>query len=479
MKDLETKVEDLEKVSESTNHENSLLRAQVDRLQVELREYRKRLSWISSGNGVSPSLGSLANGANSRSKSGLNNNDFNFEFPKFGDLPGAHIFNNGSLTAGRNNNQPQRSQTSPNSTTNYRNGRPVGSSSNEARQTVQPTNLGSGTNSPVTNGKSYDELGARKSRGNNALNADNLSGIMGNSSNTSLSSPRNSASQPADTAGMDKANSYGSRSQGYGTSTVSNTDSPSASSESQQTHMSSIGTSPEPSFNSPSTGKPNELGLNTINEEKGGVGGERSFCDKLGEACGNIKNPVPAAMSTSNNGDVRAPGQNINSGNDFDGFDWFAQQNGGQFDPVLFGEYRDPQDAILSQDFGTFFDDAFPLPDLGSPFNDPQTTKKDPVIKPDEEEVVPGDKSQMMSCTKIWFVSPQLFYPSVFNTSSSYLTTTTNITFRDRLQSLEKFRNGEIDVDNLCTELRTKARCSEGGVVVDQKDVDDIMGRAN
>lgn len=48
---------------------------------------------------------------------------------------------------------------------------------------------------------------------------------------------------------------------------------------------------------------------------------------------------------------------------------------------------------------------------------------------------------------------------------------------RDRLQSMEKFRNGEIDIDNLCSELRTKARCSGGGVVVDQKDVDDIMGR--
>lgn len=51
-------------------------------------------------------------------------------------------------------------------------------------------------------------------------------------------------------------------------------------------------------------------------------------------------------------------------------------------------------------------------------------------------------------------------------------------TFRDRLQTMEKFRNGEIDVDNLCTELRTKARCSEGGVVLDQRDVDDIMAKA-
>ncbi len=44
---------------------------------------------------------------------------------------------------------------------------------------------------------------------------------------------------------------------------------------------------------------------------------------------------------------------------------------------------------------------------------------------------------------------------------------------------MEKFRNGEIDVDNLCTELRNKARCSEGGVVVDKKDVEDIMTRVS
>ena len=43
---------------------------------------------------------------------------------------------------------------------------------------------------------------------------------------------------------------------------------------------------------------------------------------------------------------------------------------------------------------------------------------------------------------------------------------------------MESFRNGELDVDNLCTELRTKARCSETGVVVDQKDVEEIVSRA-
>lgn len=43
---------------------------------------------------------------------------------------------------------------------------------------------------------------------------------------------------------------------------------------------------------------------------------------------------------------------------------------------------------------------------------------------------------------------------------------------------MDRFRNGEIDVDNLCSELRTKARCSEGGVVVNEKDVECIMDRA-
>ena len=50
--------------------------------------------------------------------------------------------------------------------------------------------------------------------------------------------------------------------------------------------------------------------------------------------------------------------------------------------------------------------------------------------------------------------------------------------FRDRLESTEEFRNGEINFDDLCAELQTNARCSESGVVVDQKDVDDIISRA-
>jgi AP-1-like factor len=50
-------------------------------------------------------------------------------------------------------------------------------------------------------------------------------------------------------------------------------------------------------------------------------------------------------------------------------FDWLAQQNGGQFDPVLFGDYREPQDAITSGDYG-FFSDALPFFDFSTPLSD-------------------------------------------------------------------------------------------------------------
>lgn len=54
----------------------------------------------------------------------------------------------------------------------------------------------------------------------------------------------------------------------------------------------------------------------------------------------------------------------------YNGFDWMAQQNGGQFDPLLFGDYRDPQENILNNSsFGGFFNDAFLAQDFNSPFN--------------------------------------------------------------------------------------------------------------
>jgi AP-1-like transcription factor len=94
-------------------------------------------------------------------------------------------------------------------------------------------------------------------------------------------------------------------------------------------------------------------------------------------------------------------------------FNWFAQQNGGGFDPVLFGDYRESQDAVASQDFGAFFNDAFPLPELGSPEHNfdggtPSTVKPDlttqvEAVLDGKQECTPcEDASKMVPCNKIW-----------------------------------------------------------------------------
>lgn len=43
---------------------------------------------------------------------------------------------------------------------------------------------------------------------------------------------------------------------------------------------------------------------------------------------------------------------------------------------------------------------------------------------------------------------------------------------RNQLQSNPDFQEGKFDLDNLCSELRAKAKCSESGVMVDQEHVD-------
>ena len=395
----------------------------MERMQVELREYRKRLSWVTSGNGTSAMNAMAMPSSYSRGMSGLNNNNFLFDFPKFGDLPGSQVFGNGQSK----DNQSQKES-------------PVGSKRND---TQVPGVIRRNTSSP-----------SHSQSQSPASNTPNGS-TNGRAAHKEVSSGPTVNSQTKPT-----------------THDSSNSESPTSSSDSHQSQLaSSSGTSPEPS--------PNFFGAKTKGGETGTAHGEKSFCEQLGQACGSINNPVPAVRHSEPNQpetDNSWLNQDLN-------FDFLAQQNGGDFDPVLFGDWREPQDAVLSQDFGSFFNDAFPLPDLGSPGHNltEAATEPTPVPAPapkkdrlphahkaTEEEVVPGeDKSQMLSCTKIWYVLCPEYCPKQYSTNTS----------RDRLQSMDKFRNGEIDVDNLCSELRTKARCSEGGVVVNQTDVDDIMGR--
>ena len=121
-------------------------------------------------------------------------------------------------------------------------------------------------------------------------------------------------------------------------------------------------------------------------------------------ACGNPNNPVPRARSKSQTQDtpsstLKTPPADVN------GIDWLSQ-SGSQLDPLIFGEYREAQDT---GEFGGFFDDAFPVPDLGDYNNDQQkrnTTLPELDDKfDDDDEVVPGeDPSSLLNCNKIWSV---------------------------------------------------------------------------
>ncbi|EXJ82715.1 hypothetical protein A1O3_06529 [Capronia epimyces CBS 606.96] len=477
LRDLETKVEDLEKASESASHENGLLRAQVERLQVELKEYRKRLSWISTNGLTRPQATLPQQGRNSTVN---NHNDFQFEFPKFGDLPPVSATNllsksspqtQPTAKANRAASIPSASSTPANQDVTTRHS--TSSSQNKSAR------LGSLSQSPLTNTLSASPQ-PQTQKIDQPGGVDSLFGLF---SPSILEASRHASLGgyfPQNTPNPSTQNNQGSLDSGslghvpapYSNSSLSNSDSPSSSAESHNA-ISSIGTSPEPSLNSPAN-KHNEYSLNPISEEAHlPFGGKDYLCEQLQQACGCAEDPIPPILNVSN---VKSLGYATDPGFDVNGINWLAQQNNNSFDPILFSDYRETQDNVLSQDFGSFFNDAYPLPDLGSPLHNYNDVAADHPAKNDlmqqieitkngTDEVVPNN-DQPMTCNKIWLVTKLADNIPLANFVLS----------RDRLQSMEKFRNGEIDIDNLCSELRSKAKCSEGGAVVDKKDVDQILG---
>ena len=197
-------------------------------------------------------------------------------------------------------------------------------------------------------------------------------------------------------------------------STSSNGASPSASSMSQNGIGSSCVTTPETMAESPEQRKASEAAFTSI--QNGALGhkseGERSFCDDFAKACGTTANPVPLMMSESNETSVSST---VKTPGDFQGIDWMAAQNGGAFDPVLFADYRDPQDNIMNGDFGAFFDEAFPALDFASPPTtalEPALPRKRDLMQQiedqqagDDVEVMPGEgRKQFLTCNMLWSV---------------------------------------------------------------------------
>lgn len=371
LKDLETKVEELEKASEAANHENSLLRSQVERMTTELNQYKQRLSAVANTKAIPRDKMPFGNAA----VNNLSDVNFQFEFPKFGMLPGPAV----------NKSQGESHPTSP-------------------QQGISPSNKNGASSS----------MDATASQN---LFKEDLARFAGIFSPSMASSATHGSRASVDS---------GNFSVGPATS------SPSASSNSNAGPSSSCGTSPEPYTQSPLGFKPLET-LTTIGEE----------------------HSSHSSLPTSGQPFSEFANVDLNNTN----FDWLTQQNGGHFDPQLFGDYREPQENILSNSqFDDLLNDSLDA-DFFTPYNMGPTSNlatKMPAHKPnlideiDAQQNAMDDepfKKQPMNCNQLW----------------------------EKLQSCPKAQNGEFDLDGLCSELTKKAKCSGTGPVVGETDFDTIL----
>ncbi|KAK3384513.1 transcription factor PAP1-domain-containing protein [Lasiosphaeria ovina] len=367
LKDLETKVQELEKVSEATNHENDLLRAKVDKMTVELNEYKKRVSVIANSR---PASGpSPLKPWGSTLTNNLNDVNFQFEFPKFGSLPGAPAANGAkkAASASMSTTRSNSGQLSP---------------SEKPNDGISPSNS-----------SSYSQVGL------DSQTKEDLANLTAN-----LFTPPLSHGSGA------SGSTVGSLDSHFNLGGVTSTSSPSASSNSNAGGpSSSCGTSPEPSAQSPTAFKPLDT-LSTIGEEQ--------------------------------------PGSGIPDFSNFDAnFSWLP--NNFQFDPQLFGGYRESQENVLTTGLDdSFFNEAFEM-DFTTPYNLPVPT---PVVPPKNDLISQIDAAKntdesSYTCNKIW----------------------------ETLQKCPKVQNGDFDLDGLCSDLQKKAKCSGSGAVVDEKDFKKVM----
>ncbi|KAL2130307.1 hypothetical protein VTI74DRAFT_6657 [Chaetomium olivicolor] len=369
LRDLENKVQELEKLSEATNNENEALRAKVDKMTIELNEYKKRLSMLSSGRpvhqGPAAPFGSLF-------VNNLNDVNFQFEFPKFGSLPGPPA-------DGAKKSTPTTSQPSKQNSIDHR------SPSENSQDGVSP-----GTSS------SYSLYGQNP-------RPNDLTALS-----SGLFTPPTSNGQGATgSVSMDSHYSLGG---------ATATSSPSASSNSNMGGpSSSCGTSPEPFTQSPMGFKPVDT-LATIGEEHP-----------------TLNNP------TLDLGHFTNPGM--------DDFTQWLPQTDFEFNPQLFGDYRDPQDNLLRGFDDSFFNDALDA-DFITPYNLPITSplapKKDLIAQIDaaKEEDENPTPQKLLDCNKVW----------------------------EKIKSCPKAQNGDFDLDGLCADLQKKAKCDGIGPVVSEQD---------
>lgn len=174
-------------------------------------------------------------------------------------------------------------------------------------------------------------------------------------------------------------------------------------------------------------------------------------------------------------------------------FDWYVQQNHGAFDPALFSDYREPQDAYLSHDLDSFLTET-PFGILGNDsLHDMSKSAQQTAPDVDEDEkaleaackttatdeyqknvqVLLDKVNEFKRCKELELqVAPACM--KALEQMEGYLTLSDVWT---RVTQAKKFKEGEINVEELCSEFQSKACCSDAGLLMNAHEVDKIMTR--
>lgn len=413
VKDLETKVAELEKASKAATSENGILRSQIEKMTVELNEYKKRFSLATAAQAANPLNRNLSFGNSIFNN--INDVNFQFEFPKFGHLsgpsPAAAATTNGknhaspAVTA-----SPQRSWTVDSASTS--NGTPNSAAAASSSHTSpQDTSRVPSKNATATK----EDL----SKLSNAFTPP-LANTNTNNNNTNRSSLDSTA-----------------------------TSSPSASSNYNAASNSSCATSPEPCNQSPTGSKPLDT-LTTIGEEQSAA----------------TANPSNGTQDGSQFAHVS-----------LDDMNWLNSQSSFRFDPQLFGDYRESQDNILSNGGfdDSFFNDALDV-DFTTPFNMPPPPSTAPHKVDLIAQIDAAKDGEFASSSIAQCANRKDIRPTPVQISGPGQMLTCNVIW-ERLQSCPKVQNGDFDLDGLCSDLQKKAKCSGSGAVVDETDFKAVMSK--
>lgn len=191
---------------------------------------------------------------------------------------------------------------------------------------------------------------------------------------------------------------------------------------------------------------------------------EESFCEQLNWACGNRENPIPKYKTPNplviSSPEMSGPNPSLSDSKptksvsnisdvvpplSFE-LDFLSDYKDQVLDTAFLNSFSEPSKILSSLDTVSFTLAPTTETDASSSSYLPKSLvdDSDNEAEEDEEDTIPAP-TKLMTCTAVW----------------------------DRISSHPKF--AELDIDGLCAELRTKAKCSESGVVLNENDVNQVL----